>query len=146
MPLVEPEKAAVDSALLMHKMFEKLNEAWTAKAAELSRIGLGIGISSGPVFLGNVGSRRRLDYTVIGTDVNIAQRLASETASGEILITEGVKHGLDHTFAVTQVASRVLKGVEKEIPVFSVGRPLMIPGKQRFYPERSCTQTRQRRS
>ncbi|MFZ0450015.1 MAG: adenylate/guanylate cyclase domain-containing protein [Desulfatiglandaceae bacterium] len=146
MPLVEPEKAAVDSALLMHKMFEKLNEAWTAKAAELSRIGLGIGISSGPVFLGNVGSRRRLDYTVIGTDVNIAQRLASETASGEILITEGVKHGLDHTFAVTQVASRVLKGVEKEIPVFSVGRPLMIPGKQRFYPEGSCTQTRQRRS
>jgi adenylate cyclase len=120
-PLVEPEKAAVDSALLMHKMFKELKEAWTVEAAELSRIGLGIGISSGPVFLGNVGSKRRLDYTVIGTDVNIAQRLASWAALDEILITETVKRGLDKTFAVIQGSSRMLKGLEKEIPVFSVG-------------------------
>jgi adenylate cyclase len=119
-PLVEPEKAAVDSALLMHKMFKELKEAWTVEAADLSRIGLGIGISSGPVFLGNVGSKRRLDYTVIGTDVNIAQRLASWAALDEILITENVKRGLDKTFAVTQGSSRMLKGLEKEIPVFSV--------------------------
>jgi adenylate cyclase len=120
-PLVEPEKAAVDSALLMHKMFKELKEAWTVGAADLSRIGLGIGISSGPVFLGNVGSKRRLDYTVIGTDVNIAQRLASWAALDEILITENVKRGLGDTFAVTQGSSRMLKGLEKEIPVFSVG-------------------------
>jgi len=84
-------------------------------------VGLGIGISSGEMFLGNVGSQRRLDYTVIGTDVNIAQRLASEAASGQILITESVKSQLGSRFRVTQEPSRLLRGLEKQIPVFSIG-------------------------
>jgi adenylate cyclase len=120
-PIAKPEKAAVDSALLMHSMFDELREAWTGEAVDLSRIGLGIGISSGPVFLGNVGSGRRLDYTVIGTDVNIAQRLSAQAASGEILMTEGVKRNLEQPSPSTQSSSRLLKGLEKEIPVFSIG-------------------------
>jgi adenylate cyclase len=73
------------------------------------------------MFLGNVGSQRRLDYTVIGTDVNIAQRLASEAVSGQILITESVKSQLGPRFPVTQEPSRLLRGLEKKIPVFSIG-------------------------
>ena len=76
------------------------------------------------MFLGNLGSQKRFDYTVIGTDVNLAQRLASEAASGEILITESVKSQLGQQFCVTQESSRLLKGLEKPICVFSItGEP-----------------------
>ncbi|OIN94887.1 MAG: hypothetical protein AUJ48_04290 [Deltaproteobacteria bacterium CG1_02_45_11] len=120
----KPEQAAVNSAIMMHNMFGELKEAWTAEKQVLSHVGLGIGISSGEMFLGNLGSQKRFDYTVIGTDVNLAQRLASEAASGEILITESVKSQLGQQFCVTQESSRLLKGLEKPICVFSItGEP-----------------------
>jgi hypothetical protein len=66
------------------------------------------------------GSRRTIRYNL----KVVFSCLASWAALDEILITENVKRGLDHTFAVTQGSSRMLKGLEKEIPVFSVGVPL----------------------
>ena len=118
--LGEPQKAAVSAAMDMLGRFDQLKKTWAPTEQHFAHVGLGIGISSGEVFLGNVGSQKRLDYTVIGADVNIAQRLASEAASGQILITESVKAKLDSHFHVTQESSRMLKGLEKPIPVFSV--------------------------
>ena len=118
--LGEPQKAAVSAAREMLGRFDRLKKTWTSTERHCAQVGLGIGISSGEVFLGNVGSRKRLDYTVIGADVNIAQRLASEAASGQILISERVKDRLNSHFLVTQESSRMLKGLEKPIPVFSV--------------------------
>jgi hypothetical protein len=63
------------------------------------------------------GSRRTIRYN----QKVVFSCLASWAALDEILITENVKRGLDHTFAVTQGSSCMLKGLEKEIPVFSVG-------------------------
>ena len=119
-PVAGPETVAVDSAVLLHKAFDELKEAWSEENEVLGRIGLGIGISSGKVFLGNVGSKRRLDYTVIGTDVNIAQRLSAEAASGEILVTERVRRPLGSRFRIIAETSRLLKGMEESISVFSI--------------------------
>ena len=116
----KPHNAAVSASMEMLRRFDRLKKKWASTKNPFGQVGLGIGISSGEMFLGNVGSQRRLDYTVIGADVNIAQRLASEAASGQILITESLKGKLDSRFHVIQEPSRTLKGLEKPIPVFSV--------------------------
>jgi len=68
-----------DRALLasieMIKRLEELNERWKAKGQPA--IDIGVGINSGPVVVGNVGCTTRMDYTIIGEDVNLASRLES---------------------------------------------------------------------
>lgn len=118
--LSEPGNAAVSAAMEILKRFDKVREAWTSRDRHFGQVGLGIGISSGEMFLGNVGSDRRLDYTVIGTDVNLAQRLASEAASSQILMTESVSAQLDSRFRVIQEPSRLLRGIENPVTVWSV--------------------------
>ncbi|MBU1139582.1 MAG: adenylate/guanylate cyclase domain-containing protein, partial [Proteobacteria bacterium] len=93
---------------------------WFQKSDIFEQLGLGIGISRGEVFHGNVGSSRRLDYTVIGTDVNIAQRLASDTESGQILITESVYRDVVGAFPMQEEKARQLRGLEKVTKLYSI--------------------------
>jgi len=101
-PLGEPYNAAVSAAIEMLRRFNELKEIWTFTKRPFVQIGLGIGITSGEMFLGNVGPQKRLDYTVIGTDVNLAKQLSSTAASGQILITKSVKDQLGSQFRVTK--------------------------------------------
>jgi adenylate cyclase len=119
-PLDEPNRAAVRSAVTMHRAFADLKRRWQSTRQPLGAVGLGIGISSGEMFLGNVGSRRRFDYTVIGTDVNLAQRLASEALSGQILITQSVRDGIGREWNAVREPLRVLKGMDRAISVYSI--------------------------
>lgn len=114
------ENTAVKTALAIQKEFEKLKDVWALKDPCFTQIGLGVGISKGEMFLGNVGSSRRFDYTVIGTDVNIAQRLASEAQSGQTLITKDVYLGLAGGVKCSEEAERTLRGVEKSTKLYSV--------------------------
>ncbi len=112
--------AAVSAAVQILIEFETLRKQWMSTSPLFENIGLGIGMSRGEMFLGNVGSTRRLDYTVIGTDVNIAQRLASEAVSGQILMTGSVRNDLEDAFSVKEEAARILKGLEGEMMLFSL--------------------------
>lgn len=116
----DPCTAAVTAATKIMSDFERLRVSWSGKDAIFAKVGLGIGISRGPMFLGNVGSSKRLDYTVIGTDVNIAQRLASETSSGQILITDRVCQNLKGKFPVRIDSNRWLRGMESEVTVYAI--------------------------
>lgn len=118
--LEQANSSAVSAAVEILLEFEWLREKWMSVSALFENIGLGIGMSRGEMFLGNVGSSRRLDYTVIGTDVNIAQRLASEALSGQILITESVGCDLDKKFSPKEEKARILRGLEKEIRLYSI--------------------------
>lgn len=112
--------AAVTAARQIMQGFEQLRRCWSEKDQVFAKVGLGIGISRGQMFLGNVGSSKRLDYTVIGADVNIAQRLASETSSGQILITDRVHDQLEGRFPVQIDSNRWLRGMESEVRVYSL--------------------------
>jgi len=118
--LEAPSLAAVYTAVELSQGFEKLQSNWLGKATVFKQLGLGIGVSRGEVFHGNVGSSRRLDYTVIGTDVNIAQRLAATTKSGQILITDSVYEDVKGAFSVREEADRELRGVEKKVKLYSI--------------------------
>lgn len=118
--IANPNVSAVFAAQQIMVKFEKLRILWVGKNKIFAKVGLGIGISRGPMFLGNVGSSKRLDYTVIGSDVNIAQRLASETASGQILITDRVQATLGGKFSVRSEKNMLLRGMESEVTVYSL--------------------------
>jgi adenylate cyclase len=83
-------------------------------------IGVRIGITTGPVVVGNMGSARRLSYTVLGSPVNLAQRLESMAPSGGILISERTHALLDGTIHVTPRGPIQVKGVAEPVAVFEV--------------------------
>lgn len=115
-----PNRSAVLAAMEIQKGFEALRIRWALKSELFMQIGLGIGISRGDMYLGDVGSGRRLDYTVVGADVNIAQRLASDTVAGQILITESVYSDVADVVAVQEQKTKLLRGLEKTIRIYSI--------------------------
>jgi class 3 adenylate cyclase len=81
-----------------------------------------IGINSGEMISGNIGSAnlRRLDYTVIGDVVNIAQRLQSAAGQGQIVINESAYEKIKESFNCRKVGAVSLKNKEKPEMIFEV--------------------------
>jgi len=115
-----PNLSAVSAAIEIQNEFELLRAKWALKSELFIQIGLGIGVSRGEMYMGNVGSGRRLDYTVVGADVNIAQRLASETVAGQILVTESVYGDVAGKVSLHEEKTRILRGLEKQIRLYSI--------------------------
>ncbi len=112
--------SAVTAALTIKGKFEALRERWSEQCRTFHSVDLGIAITRGEVFFGNIGSSRRLDYTVIGNQVNIAQRLAAESSGCRIYTTESVVEGLGSDFSVEILGARQLRGVDEKIEIFSI--------------------------
>ncbi len=86
---------------------------------------ISVGVNRGPVFAGAIGSRRRRTYAVMGDTVNLAARLASRAAKGEILATGDVLQRSRARFDV-QPRQFLMKGKEKPVTGYSVGRLLEV--------------------
>ncbi len=112
--------AAVEAALLIRQRFAELREHWVQENSVFANLDLGIGVTCGQVFLGNVGSNKRFDYTVIGNEVNIAQRLAAESAQCSIFVTESVKEALADQFNFIQGGAVHLRGITDPVTVFTL--------------------------
>ncbi len=113
---------AAQAARRMSALFMALRDEWMQRSPIFKNIDLGIAITCGDIFLGNVGSSQRLDYTVIGNEVNIAQRLAAESCSCRIYITEAVKRDIENHMQVRRMGFARLRGVDQEIDIYSVKR------------------------
>jgi adenylate cyclase len=111
---------ALKAAMAMQAAIARLNQRWVSIGRP--EIGVGIGINHGEVFAGNIGSHRRLEYTVIGDAVNIAHRLCSEAGPGEILVTEAlcrmVKGHVDYEY----LPGLSLRGRTRSVEVYRVKR------------------------
>ncbi len=83
---------------------------------------ISIGIHSGEMISGNIGSAtlRRLDYTVIGDTVNIAQRLQTQAEKNQIVITEENYEKVKLSFKCNKIGAAVLKNKEKEVVLYEV--------------------------
>ncbi len=119
-PLAHADDAdrAVRAAIDMERALQARN---AKRAGEGRRqLEVGIGINLGEVFAGNIGSDRRLEYTVIGDAVNVASRLCAEAGPGEILIAEPLCQALATPPPLTALAPLPLRGKAQPVPVYRV--------------------------
>ena len=121
-PIVHEDDAdrAMGCALDHLRALEKLNRKWHDEGRP--ELGIGIGINFGEVFAGNIGSDRRLEYTVIGDAVNTASRLCSSAGPNEILISEPFYQQLKQPPKVETLEPIQVKGKSKKVPVYRVKR------------------------
>ena len=111
---------AMEAALDMMEALDKLNERWVNESRPT--LAIGIGLNFGEAFAGNIGSERRLEYTVIGDTVNTASRLCGAAGPGEILVSEEFRAALKTPPRLTAMPPMELKGKSQPVPVFKVSR------------------------
>ncbi len=116
----EHDSNAVYCALLIHRIVEYLNSEREAQGKTV--IAFKIGVNSGPMLAGNMGSRYRMEYTVLGDTVNTASRLTSSAAQGEVTITETLANQelIANQFVCVQGEAITLKGKQKPVVLYRV--------------------------
>jgi adenylate cyclase len=121
---------AVNCALAMENKLVQLNSIWEER--DLPNVGMRIGIFTGPLVAGSLGSADRLEYAVIGDTVNIASRLESFDKSGfdpdfktntcRILIGEATYQYIADRFKAQRLGEVTLKGQESKTAIYRVER------------------------
>lgn len=118
-PLDDPHHAghAVAAALMVQDKLQKMNEAGAFGDRHISTR---TGINTGMAVVGNVGSAKRFNYTVMGDTVNLASRLegANKSTQTEILLSEEVVKKLPKSFVLREVATIRVKGKTEPTRVF----------------------------
>lgn len=114
---------AVQTAIAMQKKAREIDNKLKKKSG--LRLRIGIGISTGKVFSGILGSLRKKEFTSIGMDVNIAARLQSMAKEGEILITERTYNKLadgeiTESISTEELPQVTVKGVDEPFKVYRV--------------------------
>ncbi|HKI87679.1 MAG TPA: adenylate/guanylate cyclase domain-containing protein [Draconibacterium sp.] len=110
---------AIDSSLAVRN---KISELPSVSENVTFKPNVSIGINCGEMVSGNIGSvsLRRLDYTVIGDTVNVAQRLQSAAGEGQILITENSYQKIKEFFKCEKIGTLSLKNKADEIVTYEV--------------------------
>ncbi len=112
------EVCAVMAALDMQRVMRNLNER--RRASGLEEVQLGIGINTGEAVAGTFGSERRLEYTVIGSAVNLAQRIEDHALGGELLLGETTYQAVRHLVEIRPQGPVMLKGLDTPVPLYKV--------------------------
>lgn len=111
---------AIDAALAANAQLSNVEEITAGDQSYKPQIA--VGINSGEMVSGNIGSEslRRLDYTVIGDAVNLAQRLQSAAKAGQIIITEETYHKAKESFRCERIGEVTLKNKAKPVTIYQV--------------------------
>jgi adenylate cyclase len=119
-PAPDPDHArhAVDAAVGMQQALCSLNQQRPEGYPELH---MRIGINSGPAFAGDIGCEKRMDYTVMGSTVNLASRLESGVAKPGTIVAGPRTVELIGASGLTPLPGVALKGIEHEV------RPFLVP-------------------
>jgi adenylate cyclase len=117
-PLAVPDHAAVGLAIARDARVavQAITRKWSS---ERHRLGIGIGVASGFVTVGVIGSASRLEYTAVGPAVNLASRLCEQAMDGEILV-DGRTRELAVGAELEARAPVVVKGFAGEVPLYAV--------------------------
>ncbi len=131
-PVTIPDHAAkaCQAALDMAGRLETLQNAWRQLrskhgAIELPRslrLGMGVGINTGQMVVGNIGSQRRFNYTVIGDAVNLASRLeaCNKLYGTRILIGERTRDAISDAYLLREIDSVRVKGKRLPVRIFEL--------------------------
>ncbi len=123
-PLTGPDDAdcAMETALEMSEALDELNQERQAQA--LHPLNMGIGINTDVVVAGNMGSQRRLNYTVIGDGVNLASRLEALTKTPEygarIIVSQSTLERAKKRYRTRRLGEVAVKGKQKPAEIYAL--------------------------
>lgn len=130
---VDDTERAVACAIAMQQAMEIVNQK--NKELNLPELQMGIGINTGEVIVGNIGSEEHIKYTAIGSHVNLAARIESYTTGGQILVSESTYNEILEIIKVRKTMEAMMKGVASAVTLYDVGG---IAGKfNLFLPEQT---------
>ena len=115
-PLADHAARALDAAEDAHRAQARLNASWTREGTPPFH--LGIGLSTGDVAAALLGSEKRLEYSLVGDCVNLAQRLQELAPAGHIVLSEATWHALEHQPAAEQLGPVAVKGRSMPISAY----------------------------
>ena len=116
-PRTEPAAGAVELAVDMQNAVQELILTWRARGYPM---GFGIGLAMGLATVGRIGTRNRLEYTAIGSVVNLASRLCSSAEDRQILVDRTIADAISQSMRLLSLGTQALKGFAENVPVFSV--------------------------
>ena len=123
-PVPYPDHAArgVRTAVEMLKEVDKLAERWAKENRPVNRFNIGVGLNSGDVFVGLLGSAQRINYTIIGDNANLAARLQDLTKKyvWPIIISESTYQQVKDEFELEFADSVVVKGKTAPVNIYKV--------------------------
>ncbi|MCX7994279.1 MAG: GAF domain-containing protein [candidate division WOR-3 bacterium] len=113
---------AIKCALGMKRRVEELKKRWQErlKIQDVASFEIGIGINTGEVIAGNVGSEKRLEYTVVSSAVNIASRLEDIANPGQILITNSTYEQVKEHIKARTLPPVKLKNISQPVAIYEV--------------------------
>ena len=119
-PTVTPKDAAnaMSAAVAMQRRMLSINDELRAEG--YPEIGVGIGLHTGEVIVGYIGSERRSEYTAIGDTVNTASRLESNAKAGEILVSEATAKSAQSRYQLVPRDPISVKNREQPVPLFEI--------------------------
>ena len=118
LPQDDHAKRAVLMGFEMRDRMAELQESWLRRYHQAFKIGMGI--STGWVTVGDIGSPARSDYTVLGNEVNLASRLADRAESGQILVTERTMADTKDVAVATPIDEIRLQGISRPIKIYEI--------------------------
>ena len=116
--VADHEKMAVLTAYQIQQSMNPIREQLLEKYGV--EVNIGIGIHTGNVVIGNIGSYLRMDYTAIGDSVNIASRIESGTVAGQILVSEEVYKATSNSFEYGDGVEKMFKGKSQPIAIYEL--------------------------
>lgn len=123
-PLEDHADRALESSVKMLDELEKLQQKWLAEGLPL--LDIGIGLNTGDMVVGNMGSNQRFDYTVLGDSVNLGARLEgiNKNYGTRIICSEFTKNSLKnpHKFILRELDNIQVKGKNEPVRIYEVMR------------------------
>lgn len=116
-PCHDPATLAARMAIDMQCAVQNLILQWRARG---HAIGFGIGIATGEATVGRIGYEGRIDYTAIGPVVNLASRLCSSAADGQVIIDSATVAALGDALPVEPLGGRLIKGFAEPTAIFAL--------------------------
>ena len=107
---------AVRAAIEIQRFCRTLN--WAREKLGKKQMNVGIGLNSGDVVMGNMGSQEQMNYTVIGDNINLTARLCSAANAGQVVISKVTADALGKEATLNKLEPVKVKGKEKLIDIF----------------------------
>lgn len=117
-PRKDDAERAVKMAWEQQMEIDKIMEKYKGEGKPVFSVGMGI--NTGDVILGNIGSKHKMDYTVIGDNVNLAARLYANAKGGQILISQSTYEEVKHILEVNKLEPIMVRGKSQPVDIYEI--------------------------